>query len=528
MKTLLFSLVFLFGTYANAQDTTYSRIYEPLIGSLDYNVPISDAAVVWDDGLITSGITDDQWIPTFLARIAPDGTLMWQKECGGNAVADPLVSFNQLISTRDSNFVIAGVYLEESASKRHPFCMKLNADGDTLWTKSFFLSNQSVGSFQDVRKDNGKLIETSDSMLLVGFHHSSFSQSPADPDHLCLSKFTMNGDVEWSKSFITDSAFLLRGIAQAADSSIYIVGQSGDAVSYSHLLNVSADGQLNWARKYEGIQFEDLELDSTNLYITWTFSDFEMGLLKLDLNGDHVRRVQYYTGTGGLRGINSSRRSNGNIVSAPMEYGFDWPGGFVELDENLDLVALYEAQMLMNEVISIPNKGIYALGFGPLYGIETGNIELGVVRFDSVMNTASCVWHGTTTVTVRDSVPNLSAVFLDSDSLSFVPTNLTYQDIDFVSEVGCVTFLGSLEENVGTWNETVSPNPSTGAFTISWNEFRDAEVVIYNSVGMEIYRTNTKNSFLEVDLRSESEGLFYYQLLDTDGSQSSGKLVLSK
>lgn len=528
MKQLLFPLFLALSINVCAQDTTFSRIYEPVFGELYDGMPVSDAAIVWDDGLITSGFMDDLATPTFLARIASNGSLMWQKTFNGNSPSDSKVSFNELISTRDSSFVIAGTYLEESVFEQRPFCMKLNASGDTIWTRSFFLSNQTIGSFQDVSQDNGKVIETSDSMLLVGFHFASFEQSSAHPDHLCLSKFGMNGDVIWSKSFITDSAFLLRGMAQAADSSYYIIGQSGEDGNSSHLLNVSSGGQLNWARKYLGLQFGDIDLDSNSLFVSWLIDDWQTGLLKLDLNGNHVKRIRYYTSNGGYKGINSSRMSNGNIVSTPIEYSYGFPEGFVEVDENLDNVAFHGVYMFMNEVVSIPNKGAYAIGFGPVYGVKAGYVEMGVVRFDSLMGPADCAYPQTVSVLVLDSVASFSVNLLESDTLSFVSTNLNYSTVDFISTPSCVTFLGSVDEIAGTWNETISPNPSNGQFTISWNEYRDVELVIYNSIGTEVYRTTAKNSFVEIDLQKEQNGLYYYRLQDENGGQSSGKLSLMK
>jgi hypothetical protein len=127
-----------------------------------------------------------------------------------------------------------------------------------------------------------------------------------------------------------------------------------------------------------------------------------------------------------------------------------------------------------------------------------------------------------------DSVQTSAAGFSISDSITSSHFPIQYQDVDFVSESECVAFLGSLDENEGTWNEVVSPNPSTGEFNISLGAYRDAEVIIYNSIGTEIYRTSVKNSFVEFDLNSEADGLFYYQLLDQNGSQSSGKLMVLK
>lgn len=529
MKQLLFPLFLALSINVCAQDTTFSRIYEPLVGELSGYEPVSDAAIVWDDGLITSGFITDVGTPAFLARIAPNGNLMWQKRFSSNSIFDPRILFNQLISTRDSSFVAVGKYVDESASESRPFCMKLNASGDTLWTRSFFLTNQTIGSFQDVVDQcNGKVVETVDSSLLVGFQFASFEQSPAHPDHLCLSKLNMQGDVIWSKSFITDSAFLLQEIVQATDSSYYLIGESSESGNYSHLLNISPDGQLNWARKYQGLRFQDIELDSNYLYVSWMIDFYESGLMKLDLSGNHVKRIRNYISSQGARGIKSTRRSNGNIVSAPMEFNFGFPGGFIEVDENLDGVAFFYPNMLMNEVVSIPNSGVYAIGFGPLYGIKIGYVEMGVVRLDSLMSAADCVSKEPPGLSDLDSIASFSVNFLESDTLSFVSTNLIYENVAFISTPDCVTFLGSVAENEGTWNETISPNPSTGQFTISWNDYRDVELVIFNSIGTEVYRTTAKNSFIEIDLENQQNGLYYYRLQDENGGESSGKLSLMK
>ena len=58
-----------------------------------------------------------------------------------------------------------------------PFCMKLNALCDTLWTRTFRLTNQVNGDYGTQEDRNGHVIETADSMALIGFHHSSYQLS---------------------------------------------------------------------------------------------------------------------------------------------------------------------------------------------------------------------------------------------------------------------------------------------------------------------------------------------------------------
>jgi hypothetical protein len=531
MKQLLLFTVLSVTLNSFAQDTSYSKIYEPLFGELGYSYPVSDADLVWDEGLITSGLMSDGQNRSFLARISSVGGLMWQKAFGDNTISDSTVLFNQIITTSDSNFVAVGYYTDTSVSETRPFFMKLDPMGDTLWTRSFYLTNQNAGSFQDYYRKNGKVIEMSDTNFLLGFQHASFEQFFSNPDHLCLAKFNQNGDILWSKSFVTDSTFVLKEMIQAPDSSIYLVGSSGhlSVSKYGYLINLDSDGQLNWSRKYANLIFEDVDMDSNALFVTWSNEiEFNRGILKLDLNGNFLKRIEYYLNNSFGLGLNTDMRSNGNLVSTTVDSPGGFPDGFCEVSPNLDIVARYDIYMLMNELISIPNKGVYAVGFGPIYGVKAGDTEMGIVRLDSAMYSDNCSYQFTGNVTILDSVSWTAGIFMESDSLSFYQPDLVYTDVDFIADDGCVTFLGSVDEIEGSWNETVSPNPSAGKFTISWGEYRNAEVVIYNSMGQEVLRSRAKDTFIEFNFQAEQNGIYHYRLTDDNGSQSNGKLILMK
>lgn len=70
-----------------------------------------------------------------------------------------------------------GRVMDSVSGDLHPFCVKLNAFGDTLWTRTFHLTNQSSGDYGTQEDRNGHVIETADSMALIGFHHSSYQLS---------------------------------------------------------------------------------------------------------------------------------------------------------------------------------------------------------------------------------------------------------------------------------------------------------------------------------------------------------------
>lgn len=531
MKQFLLFLTVFLAYNSSAQDTSYARIYEPLIGTMDVNNKrVTDAGIVWDEGLITSGTIQGAPKMSFVARIGANGDLMWQKEFTVDSSFFD-VSFNQMISTHDSSFVGVGKLRDVPNNEYRPFCMKLNSSGDTLWTRTFQLSGQSVGDYGDQTEYNGHVKETLDSSLLFGFHHSSF-ESSSFPDHFCLSKLSGNGDEIWSRSFVVDSSFQLTGIEQAPDSSFYAIGKSNTNAAIGvngFLINFSSDGQLNWSKKYEGVQFHDIIVDSTSLYLGVMTNQNKSGVLKLDLTGIYVNGITYtYTGISSANSVSVDRRSNGNIVCAAVQNEMDYaPGSFIELSENLSPIRQFQVSMVMNEIISIPNKGVYAIGFGPLLGVKVGDEEMGILRLDSLMNNSSfcleqIVQQTNALSSVLDSAFDVSPVM---DSIVVYQPQVVYQDVNFVSENGCVTFLGSVKEIPGTWNETVTPNPSASEFKIDWNKYRDAELIIYNSAGTEVHRAKTKDSFISINLETEQSGLYYYRLMDDKGSQSNGKLL---
>lgn len=528
MKQILCSLFLVLSVNVCAQDTSYARIYEPFVGELHGGYPVSDAEVIWDDGLFTSGTMN--WNSSaFLARIDPNGNLVWQKAFFDTAGQGGF-EFNEIITTQDSNFVAVGKLIDTMTGEFHPLCIKLDPSGDTLWTKSFGLMNQSVGNYGLEFQSNGHVVETMDSMLLMGFHHSSYQVSASTPDRFSLNKLNMNGDIVWSKSFLAEKAFYLSSIRQAEDSSIYVIGNSQFNGAYGYVVNLSESGQMNWALEFEGIQLHDMELDS-NIYLSWSDDTSRSGVLKLSMNGNQLKRVGRYSEFQSFApNIEIAKRSNGTLVTNAVQPAGSWYSGvFIEMTENLDLIGSKELNLKIVEVIAIPNKGIYATGFGPFEGIKKiGDVELGVIRFDSLMNAPDCASPGSSILSILDTVVTNTALFTISDSTIFFHLPFQYQTVDFVSEDGCITTTSSVNEIAGTWNETIFPNPSNGEFTISWGEYRDVEWVIYNSIGKEVYRGKTKNSFVEIDLKNDQNGLYYYRLADEAGSQSNGKLSLMK
>ncbi len=104
------------------------------------------------------------------------------------------------------------------------------------------------------------------------------------------------------------------------------------------------------------------------------------------------------------------------------------------------------------------------------------------------------------------------------------------------TSTACVDIISGIQNiNPVTNNITVYPNPNNGQFTISLS---NAELVstsqptveIYNVLGEKIYSGFiTYSSSFMIDLRSKPEGVYFYRVLNSNGSAlGSGKIIIQK
>ncbi|MBN1309598.1 MAG: hypothetical protein JXA18_16885 [Chitinispirillaceae bacterium] len=124
------------------------------------------------------------------------------------------VRLNDIVPTTDGNFLLVGY------NKSDVWLVKVNSNGDTLWTKTY------GGDFKDI----STILPTADeNFLLVG-------------PHSCIMKINPDGDTLWTKTY--------EGI------SIYTIFQTGDGnfLGYTDhlLLKIDTNGDTLWAKTYGG------------------------------------------------------------------------------------------------------------------------------------------------------------------------------------------------------------------------------------------------------------------------------------
>jgi hypothetical protein len=167
-----------------------------------------------DQGLIIAGYTDSYGAggyDCYLIKTDSTGTAQWSKTYGG---ADWDMAYSVSL-TSDGGYILTGGTYSYGAGDEDVYLIKINANGDTLWTKTFGGKKQDEGRSVKQTMDGGYII--------VGTTKSFRDTVNGDA---YIIRTDPNGNMLWQKSYggtFTDDA---HDIIEFADSTLYFVGGS--------------------------------------------------------------------------------------------------------------------------------------------------------------------------------------------------------------------------------------------------------------------------------------------------------------
>ena len=114
----------------------------------------------------------------YLFKINPTGDVIWERNYGGFYDEEGRV----ILPTRDGNFMVAGVTMSFGEGNSDGWLLKINTDGDTLWTKTY--GGRGIDYFMDMDTTcDGGFIITGDKVV--------------DGTDLWLLKVDSLGEVDW-------------------------------------------------------------------------------------------------------------------------------------------------------------------------------------------------------------------------------------------------------------------------------------------------------------------------------------------
>ena len=252
--------------------------------------------------------------------------LGWIKTFGGTG-NDCGYSVQQ---TYDGGYIITGSTESFGVGYEDVYLIKTNANGDTIWTKTF------GGTLWD---SGHSVQQTTDSGYIIAGVKNECDRG----GDVYIIKTTANGDTSWTKTFDRTGIDYAYSIQKTLDRGYIISGYSESSLDtrkyYVYLIKTDANGIQVWTKTYGRIKFDrsySVQQTPDEGYIiigsTYSFGDGESDvyLIKTDVNGDTIW-TKIFGGTNYDFGLSVQPTSDSGYIIAGSTYSFGAGGTDVYL-----------------------------------------------------------------------------------------------------------------------------------------------------------------------------------------------------
>jgi hypothetical protein len=218
----------------------------------DFRVGISVLQLP-DSSLVSSSYADGQqfYNPYQLMKSDKQGNNLWSHYTDAiyaSASGPTNFSGSSLIYTYDHSFVVAGTHPDNSNGYTNIYCTKLDSTGQLIWTKYFGDTLYWFGS---------SVYQTSDSGYIICGYTNDSTIGGFD---ILFMKLDSNGDSLWSKRFGGGGNDYLSASEQTGDGGYILFGYSNSFSSDYNLLllRLDANGDSLWQQTFGGSNDEIL------------------------------------------------------------------------------------------------------------------------------------------------------------------------------------------------------------------------------------------------------------------------------
>jgi hypothetical protein len=207
---------------------------------------IGSAVLTSDGGAIIAGwrnTTFAGYRDAYLARTDSNCNVLWAKTFGGTG-DDEAISINQ---TSDGDYVFTGITESFGVGSEDIYLVKVDGNGNLLWSKTLGGSGQDYGSYVEQTNDSG--------FVIIGITNSF----GAGNDDAYLIKTDANGDTMWSKTYGGSNLEFGSSVHKTSDGGLIVAGQTlsfGAGNDDAYLIKTDNGGNLLWSKAYGGTDYD--------------------------------------------------------------------------------------------------------------------------------------------------------------------------------------------------------------------------------------------------------------------------------
>lgn len=518
---LLVLMAWLFSLNCPAQ-TVFQKIYGDTVNEEGFALCKSKH----DNGFVVTG----RWqkninnIKCLIVKMNAIGDTVWTKilNNAGNS------SGRSIIQTKDSGYVIVGSI--DLAGNNNALVIKLNKSGQTMWCKTYdFFGEMDYGR---------SVIEAPDGNLFVIGNTSPGYTYPF------LMKLDKSGNLKWSKVYQSIYTRNAESHTFTSDGKIAISGTTNDSVSTATnplLFKVDTiNGNFIWAKMHIGplgsAFYSVINNTSNELVIGGGTQDYTNVLrsvifTKFDQNGNMLDFKSYNECHSSV-GYKLLQNSSGGYALT----GFILPCSLTSLNSFIYLLnpggqllahSLFgntTSKMAGWDILEDTNNGFVITGSEENQANTTQKDDISLIKTNAT-GTAPCNVFSST-ISVTSHTPQFfSTSFTHTTGI----TSATLQPV-FTQKMKVTThclIVGTPDEDQAGSILQIWPNPSMDSFKVNMALNEISEVKILNINGQDIKHTITSSSDdLTILLDKESaSGIYFLTVTKKDGKVLHAKLI---
>ena len=268
-------------------------------GFTEYNRSVSHTQ---DGNLIVAGYTNSVGVGSndfHITKTDYNGNIIWSKTHGGTAL-----EYGYSVDTASGGgYYVSGATYSYGSGGQDFYLLKLDAVGDTLWTRILGASGNDYGA---------TICATMDGGVVLGGYTENFGAGYHDP---VLIKFDASGNMEWSKLYSGIDREEVSHVLQTSDGGYLLSGYSetwGNGGRDAMLIKTDALGDTLWTRVYGGTGDEEayMTIEMTDGGFVFTGFTESFGASGKDVYIVKVDPVSGWTSEGCYQGSTSMTINN--------------------------------------------------------------------------------------------------------------------------------------------------------------------------------------------------------------------------
>jgi hypothetical protein len=466
-----------------------------------------------DGGFIIAGSTSNfgaGGFDAYLIKTDSMGDTLWTKTYGGTY--DDYV--NAVQQTTDGGYIVAGFTYEFGAGSSDIYIIKTNANGNTLWTKTFGTTYYEEGYFAQQTLDGGYIIAGGSDLI----------------------KTDINGDTLWTKTFDN----LCESVQQTTDGGYIITGTTGMTGGDFYLLKTDTGGNVLWKKAFGGSSSDFAHCVRQTMeggyIISGQTTSFGAGgqdlyLIKTNNNGDTLWTKTYGGSGGEYDGHYINQTVDGGYIFPAYTGSFGFGGGdayIVKTDMNGNILWTKSFGGTNSDYVmsaqSTTDGGYVMCGSTRSFG--SGYKDIYLIKVDSNGN-SGC--NETNPNSISTSPPTMIISTTSTVTSGCITTNPATQ----TGSGGIVNTLCStagVNDLQNQYNKIIIyPNPFSTQTTLQTdNPFHNATLTVDNCFGQTVAQIKNINGQTVVFSRDNlASGLYFVRLTEENKTIAVDKLVIT-